>query len=164
MSRTERIERKVSYITNLIEKAQGDIKPWEKLDFALDLVKEISGTSNKAALDECLDDFINEARHTIIRHFETLRRLVNPEKIEWLKLVPNIHVKPVVEVKQGENFFYFPLVDGGDWWFCKDFLRSLDVDVDIHFENYSECAILLEKINNVLREREKKSLLQTARF
>ncbi len=155
MSRTDRIERKVSYIANLIEKAQGDIKPWEKLDFALDLVKEIAGTSNKAALDEMLDDFINEASHTIIRDFKTLRKLVDPEKVEHLKLVPNIRLKPVVEVKQGDNFFYFPLGNGGDWWFCKDFLQSLDVDVDvdIHFENYSEFAIMLEKINNALAAR-----------
>lgn len=147
MSRTKRIERKVAYLGNRIEEMTGR----EKVDFALDLAKEIAVAPNKAALEDVLDDYIYVARHVTITYRN--RDLVKPQEVEYIMLVPGIQRKPAAEVKQGNQFFYFPLTTGFEIHNCNEFLRSLGLDVNVRFETYLQYEKMLFMITELLKKR-----------
>lgn len=147
MSRTKRIERKVAYLGNRIEEMTGR----EKVDFALDLAKKIAVAPDKAALEDVLDDYIHEARCVTITYSN--RDLVKPQGVEYVVLVPGRQGKPTAEVKQGNQFFYFPLTTGFEIHNCNEFLRSLGLDVNVHFETYLQYGKMLFAITELLKKR-----------
>lgn len=147
MSRTKRIERKVAYLGNRIEEMTGS----EKVDFALELAKKIAVAPNKAALEDVLDDYINESHHVIITYGN--RRLVKPEGVDYVMLVPGRRGKPTAEVKRGNKFFYFPLTTGIEIHICNEFLRSLGLGIDIHFETYLQYGMMLLKCSELLEKK-----------
>ena len=147
MSRTKRIERKVAYLGNRIEEMTGK----EKVDFALDLAKKIAIAPDKAALEDVLDDYIHEARCVTITYSN--RGLVKPHGVEYVMLVPGKQGKPTAEVKQGNQFFYFPLTTGFEIYNCNEFLHSLGLDMNIHFETYLQYGKMLFTITELLKKR-----------
>lgn len=148
MSRTKRIERKVAYLGNRIEEMTGR----EKVDFALNLAKKIAVAPDKAALEDVLDDYIHEARCVTITYSN--RDLVKPHEVEYVVLVPGRQGKPTAEVKQDNQFFHFPLTTGFEIHNCNEFLRSLGLDMNIHFETYLQYGKMLFTITELL-ENEK---------
>lgn len=147
MSRTKRIEKKVAYLGNHIEEMTGR----EKIDFALDLAKEIAVAPDRAALEDVLDDYIHATRHVTITCRN--RDLVKPQEVECIMLVPGRQGKPTAEVKQGNQFFHFPLTTGFEIHNCNEFLRSLGLDVNVHFETYLQYGEMLFTVTELLKKR-----------
>jgi len=145
MSRTKRIEKKVAYLGQYIESAACR----NKTDYALTLAKKIAVLNNKA-LEAYLDECIADSRRILVDY--RTGAVPTADGVEYVMLMPDHEGKPVVEVKQGSRFYYFPLTNGFQVHICNGFLRSLDLGIDIHFESYlqygnmlMECSELLEK-------------------
>lgn len=146
MSRTKRIEKKVAYLGHYIESAACR----NKTDYALTLARKIAGLDNKA-LEAYLDECIADSRRIPVDY--RTGAVPKADRVEYVMLMPDHDGKPVVEVKQDNIFYYFPLTNGFQVHICNEFLRSLDLGIDIHFKSFLQYGNMLMECSELLRKK-----------
>ena len=73
-----------------------------------------------------------------------------PENIEFMHLIADSQERPMMQVieqsRRGEiRVTLFPLRKGWQVFNCKEFLRSLNTGLDIHFESFRQFNELIEQ-------------------
>lgn len=147
MSRTKRIEKKVAFLGNRIEEMTGR----EKVNFALDLAKEITVAPTKSKVEAVLDKYIRDSQHITITFRN--REAAKPDRVEYIMLMRDENRNPVAEAKRGNVYYDFPLTTGMEIHTCNEFLCSLDLGIDIHFETYSQYGMLLMECSELLEKK-----------
>ncbi len=87
-------------------------------------------------------------------------KITYTESVEYVMLVPDRQGKPEVEVKQGDQLFYFPLTTGFEIHNCNEFLCSLGLGVNVYFETYLQYGKMLFTITALLGKRNTPCLIQ----
>lgn len=81
------------------------------------------------------------------------REAAKPDRIEYVMLMRDENRNPVAEAKRGNVYYDFPLTTGMEIHTCNEFLRSLGLGNDIHFETYLQYGMLLIECSELLEKK-----------
>lgn len=153
IGRQKRIKNKLNNIGEYLDTLKGR----ENIDTRLGLAEQICKAAGKNELESICDDFIDRMGHVIIGSHNVnnikLHNIVNME------LVPDKNGNPIMSIwnkaYNGLMFYDFPLCKGFEVHTCNEFLRSLELDIDICFETYCQYGQLIENCFGLLKEKQK---------
>ena len=84
-------------------------------------------------------------------------RNINPDMIKQMQLMPDQNGDPMmhVQVANSEEFesYGFPLTKGFQIHFCNEFLRSLNLGIDIMFKTYIQYGFLIWNCFDLLQQK-----------
>ena len=70
-----------------------------------------------------------------------------------IELIANENVKPAVKVTCGKNKYFVPLNSAAVICNMNEMLRYLNTGLEIHFESFSQYALLLMDVTEALEKR-----------
>ena len=147
MSRTNRINKMIKTSEKHINSGLID----NKTDYAIRFAKAIAESPNNKRIEENLTSFVMKSRHILVtsRNYDKLRS----DNVEFAELGMGAHSEPLVKVKCNNEFYYFTVADPYGIYLCNEYLRSLNLNVDISFKNYNQYGMLLWRITELLKEK-----------
>lgn len=143
MSRVKRMERKLAYLDKHFKNMS--------TDDIMGFIRKFALAPDKMTAEMVLDDYVDKTHHTFITRHNI--HLIDPQQIDYVQLNRDAQGEPVTKIKQGNRYFYFPLSTGHEIYVCNEFLRSLNVGVNIHYKNYSQYGEMLFEITKCLINR-----------
>lgn len=126
-------------------------------DTCLDLAEKMAVAPTPEELEQIMDDFIATMPRVTVDTLEAAQQ-IPVQNVHRMELAPDISGEPVMQVQcwDGVNptYFEFPLTTGFEVNRSNDFLRSLDLGVDICFETYCQYQQLIWECSDLLKAKQ----------
>lgn len=155
IGREKRIRSKSKYIGEHFEQESKHGK--KNFDTRIVLAEKMAVAPNPKALEQIMDDFIAVMHRVTVDTLEAAQQ-IPVQNVHQMELAPDISGEPVMQVQcwDGVNptYFEFPLTTGFEVNRSNEFLRSLDLGVDICFETFCQYAQLIWECSDLLKEKQ----------
>ena len=105
----------------------------------------------KIRIAEYFGKTIEELFYTVITYCNS--DMIKPEKVEGVCPYSDSEGKPIVLVKQGDDVLCFPMTRWYEIYKFNEFLRSLDLGVNVYFKSYLQYFDLIMKVDKLLASK-----------